>query len=251
MSFARKSSGLVKEITLSDFSMWGLYYALVLFFNLFVFPVYMIELPGANVSYAVVIAFPVALSIYVLYGAMGSIMPRSGGDYLFQSRGIYPLLGLIITFGWALFALGWEAFTSTPYLSLNTDALGPYFTVVGSELGNTGLASLGSFLSSLNGIMTVGIVMLILAFLLYIAGMKWIVKIQRYVLLPALTITAITIPVIYLSAGSSTISNFNSVSKIVSGNLDTYHVILNGATGTGYTTTPSFDWLSTIILLSS
>jgi amino acid transporter len=247
MTFARKSSGLVKEITVSDFSMWGLYYALVLFFNLFIFPVYMLLLPGASVPIAIVLGFVIAIPIYVLYSSMGSTMPRSGGDYLFQSRGIFPVVGLVITFGWALLALGWEAFTSTPYLSLNTDALGPYFSVVGAELGNSSLTNLGSYLSSLNGILTVGAIFLILAFLLYLAGMKWIVKIQRYILLPALGITAVVIPVIYLSAGNATVANFNSISHILSGNPDTYHVILNGATANGYST-PAFDWGSTFIM---
>jgi amino acid transporter len=247
MSFARKSSGLVKEISLSDFSMWGLYYALVLFFNLFIFPVYMFELPGANVPVAIVFAFVFAIPIYVLYSSLGSTMPRSGGDYLFQSRGIFPIVGLIITFGWALLALGWEAFTSTPYLSLNTDALGPYFSVVGSEIGNSTLVALGGFLSSLRGIMVVGLIFLALAFFMYLGGMKWIVKVQRYVLLPAITITAIIIPAIYLSAGTSTISNFNRVSQILSGNPDTYQAILNGAAASGYKT-PSFDWASTLIM---
>jgi amino acid transporter len=246
-TFARRSSGLVKEVTLSDLSMWGLYYALVLFFNLFIFPVYMLELPGASVPIAIVIAFAIAIPIYVIYGSLGSILPRSGGDYLFESRGIHPVVGLIITFGWVLFALGWEAFSSTPYLSLNGDALGPYSLVVGSELRNTSLVNIGNFLSSVTGIVTLGVILLILAFILYLAGMRWIAKIQRYVLLPALAITAVTIPVIYLTSGSSTVANFNAVAKTISGNSDTYHLNLNGAVANRYTT-PSFDWGSTIIM---
>ena len=227
--------------------MWGLYYALVLFFNLFIFPIYMLELPGANVGLSIVLAIAIAIPIYFVYSSLGSTMPRSGGDYLFQSRGIYPVVGLIVTFGWILLGLGWEAFSSTPYLSLTTEALGPYFQVVGAETSNTGLINLGTTLSGLNGTVVLGIILMILAFILYLGGMRWIVKIQRYVLLPAIAITAIVIPVIYLSAGSSVIANFNSVSQLLSGNANSFSVIMKGATANGFTPSP-FSWSDTIIM---
>lgn len=243
--FARKSSGLVKDVSLRDYVIWLMYAALIFFFNLLVFPVYMLELPGASLPLAILFGCLIGIPFFVTYGALGSIMPRSGGDYVYQSRGIHASVGLAITLALGLLVATSETFSALALDSVSTDALGPYFLVVGTELHSSSLTALGSFIGSLPGIMTVGITLLILGFVLYLAGMKWIARIQKYVMLPAIVLSGIAIPLMFLVG--SPISNFNSLSAAISGNADTYHLILNGVAAMGYSP-PPFSLQNTLIM---
>jgi APA family basic amino acid/polyamine antiporter len=244
-AFARRASGLVKEVSLPDYVLWLMYAALIFFFNLLVFPVYIIELPGANITFALLIGCVIGIPFFITYGALGSIMPRSGGDYIYQSRGIHPAVGLAITLALGLLLATSETFSALALLSVTTDALGPYFLIVGTESKIASIAGVGKFLGTLNGIMTVGIILLVLGFILYLGGMRWVARIQRYVMLPAIIISGISIPLMFLFG--STIYHFNYISQAITGNPDTYGVILNGTAGLGFMPAP-YSLSQTLIL---
>jgi APA family basic amino acid/polyamine antiporter len=54
--------------------------------------------PGANIVLVVVIAAILGIVPTLLYGWLGTAMPRSGGDYVFVSRILGPLLGFAANF---------------------------------------------------------------------------------------------------------------------------------------------------------
>jgi APA family basic amino acid/polyamine antiporter len=54
--------------------------------------------PGANIVLVVVIAAVLGIVPTLLYGWLGTAMPRSGGDYVFVSRILGPLLGFAANF---------------------------------------------------------------------------------------------------------------------------------------------------------
>src|SRR3954447_4112484 len=99
--FSRSASGLVRDLSLWD-AMWfgvlssGLFFSIVYFFP---YPQYIV--PGINTPLMLVIATFLSIPITIVYAGLGSAMPRAGGDYLFQSRGISPLVGFAIPLGWA------------------------------------------------------------------------------------------------------------------------------------------------------
>jgi hypothetical protein len=84
--FARKSTGLVREVSgkqqifwnfLSGFPPYGL--ALGVFVALSGFP-------GGNLVVAALLAIPLALVLAYVYGLLTAVMPRTGGDYVYVSR---------------------------------------------------------------------------------------------------------------------------------------------------------------------
>ena len=105
--YTRKSSGLVREISGSAALMGSLCIlnlpiaAVTLMFLPFAFP-------GASMPLSVLISLvPAAIlgGVYILFGIM---MPRSGGDYVFNGRALHPAVGFAANFNfviWNLLAL--------------------------------------------------------------------------------------------------------------------------------------------------
>ena len=54
--------------------------------------------PGADIITAYMLILPIALCYAISYGILGSCMPRSGGDYIFGSRIVHPVFGLMGSF---------------------------------------------------------------------------------------------------------------------------------------------------------
>jgi amino acid transporter len=54
--------------------------------------------PGANIVLVVVIAAVLCVLPTLLYGMLGTAMPRSGGDYVFVSRILHPVIGFAANF---------------------------------------------------------------------------------------------------------------------------------------------------------
>ncbi|GFP36067.1 hypothetical protein HKBW3S43_01854 [Candidatus Hakubella thermalkaliphila] len=56
-------------------------------------------LPGANLAVSSIITlFLVACGFGVMWGVLGGSMPRSGGEYVYNSRILHPTIGLAVSF---------------------------------------------------------------------------------------------------------------------------------------------------------
>jgi amino acid transporter len=99
-TFVREATGLTKELSLLDIFVYntnnqniGLG---VLFILLFVPAFY----PGASMLGGVLVAGLLALAHATTYAFFAAALPRSGGDYVYISRTLSPLLGFISSFNW-------------------------------------------------------------------------------------------------------------------------------------------------------
>src|SRR5256885_15257695 len=104
MVFARKTSGLVKElgafesfsinlISLGPGPAYGLFLIVLLFVS------------GANLMQATVLAALAGIPVVLAYAIMAIQMPRSGGEYVYASRLLHPHLGWVGALGRALNAV--------------------------------------------------------------------------------------------------------------------------------------------------
>ncbi len=91
--FTRKTSGLVREFSLTDVTLMNLAgQSLGVGVALSVFTAAEIW-PGANVAILIVLAAILSLITAIVYGLMSAAMPRSGGDYVFIGRTLHPMIG--------------------------------------------------------------------------------------------------------------------------------------------------------------
>ncbi len=85
-----------------------------------------------------------AIAIAVMYAMLTALMPRSGGDYVFNSRVLRPSIGFAFNFSltvWQLFSAAFTLFFVTNY------ALSPGLEVLGYYSNNTSLIDIGVALS--------------------------------------------------------------------------------------------------------
>jgi amino acid transporter len=133
--YARKATGLVREIPLVDMLAFnaagpgGIVFALLtgLFYVFTAFP-------GANLVLGLLIALAIVGVVWVTFALVGSVFPRVGGDYVFGSRVLHPIVGLssnVGVFASTILALGfWVALVTTSVV------VAPTLAVVGVTTGH-------------------------------------------------------------------------------------------------------------------
>jgi APA family basic amino acid/polyamine antiporter len=116
IAFARKASGLVRGMSMLDAFAVG-------FMNQGLTPGAMLTVTlgvgtfmGANLYLTVLISVILAgIGFPLVWGILGGSMPRSGGEYVYNSRIFHPVIGIAQSFGDALIWMAW-IFAITPLL---------------------------------------------------------------------------------------------------------------------------------------
>jgi amino acid transporter len=169
--FLRKATGLVKGWSKFDAFLYSFmsvnFVTLGLFFSLSVLGF----VPTGQILPALLITGVFMTFLVIMYAGLISVMPRAGGDYVWQSR----LLGGAISFilavtGWWFILWYWAPVYAN---ILNVEVLQPLAAVFK-------LDGLTTFLGSNNGLFVVCLFTVVLAGLLVSLGMEGYAKIQKY-----------------------------------------------------------------------
>ena len=213
--FARRASGLTRTV-----SPWSaLVYAFVCPTMTFAFLYYYQEQTayvgalGWVTSLAVLALMPIAL-IYVF---MSLSMPRSGGEYIYVSRILNPLLGFIACWTLTIVGINWSGLLSQWAVNWG---LGNLFLAEGLATKNATLISWGKYLSITTPehrwvIWVLASLILASAFLVMAMGNKWVMR-AMWVVLVTQWIMLIAFIIISLVAGgqANTIAGFEKVQGI-------------------------------------
>src|SRR5438046_1687870 len=178
-AFLRKSSGLVRSAGAAD----------VFFFNLGLISVGIaIALdqlfgpafyPGGSVAGASVVAAILMIPIGLTFYFWTVTYPRSGGPYVYLSRGAHPLLGFAFSVTESFILLFYGAVAAA---FVATMGLSPLFAILGYETGSSALTSVSANVAGQWGIFTVGTVIIVIGGLLLLSAMAPYVTVQRIVL---------------------------------------------------------------------
>jgi amino acid transporter len=139
--FARKATGLIRDVTardawVSNMGFMGIGFA-------FLYIVYGPGLfPGVDMIYSTILAFILSAFAATTYALMAASMPRTGGDYVWISRIVHPVVGFVaggimwcnLTF-WIGLGAQWIA----------TNGFSMLFYTVGEATNNPGLSALSEF----------------------------------------------------------------------------------------------------------
>ena len=135
LAFARKASGLVRGL-----SMWDAF--AVGFMNQGLTPSIWVTISlglgvflGGNLIIACIISTVLAgIGFPIVWGVLGGSMPRSGGEYIYNSRIIHPVFGIAQSFGDAAIWLVW-IYVLAPL------AVDPGLTITFNYIGWSGAAT--------------------------------------------------------------------------------------------------------------
>src|SRR5262249_20214242 len=182
--FSRASSGLIRDLSFSDTVWYGVFAGGALFAFVYLFPAPQFLSPGINIPLMLLLTLLYGVVVYYVYAALGSAMPRAGGDYLYETRSLHPLVGFTVP--WACQLLFWLTFPPAGAYVLSTFGLVP----IAQAANAPGFVS---WLISKNGVFVVSAVIVVLCWALTVAGLHIYRRIQRYVLVPGLVISILTI----------------------------------------------------------
>ncbi len=98
-------------------------------------------LPGGNLVWGIIFAMVLEIPIALAYVWLSTALPRSGGDYVFQSRVFGGGIGFtIVMSGFVIWILQWVALSGWLLAYLG---FAPLFLGLGATMGSTAMTSLG------------------------------------------------------------------------------------------------------------
>ena len=188
--------------------------------------------PGTNLIATVILCAVMCAIAAIVWGVLAGVMPRSGGDYIFVSRTLNPIVGFVSSFAWNI----WVLFSvASVFASVAPSALGGALASIGAATNNPHLLSAATTVSSKGWSFGIGLATMAICVLLVSVKLRVLVRV--YVVGFLLSVLGVFVAIGLLL--------FNSRSDFVAalhGYHATYASVLAHAKAAGYATTASFSW---------
>ncbi|HYM96456.1 MAG TPA: APC family permease [Candidatus Sulfotelmatobacter sp.] len=223
--FTRASSGLVRSVSTLDAVYYGVM-AITVAYMVFIvaaIPNYV----GASIEWSTVITMVGAIALGLVYALFAAVYPRSGGEYVFLSRTVHPLVGFVISFEqtfWYAFYFGVNGAFFSIY------GLAPLFTALGLQTKSQGLQSLGTFFTQPLGIFLGGTVMVFLIGGLVWRGMRGYFRFQRWG--GTIALGSVLLTILVFALGAAGVLHFQQAFDGLAGN-GAYNTVIAGAQKAG------------------
>ena len=174
--FTRKATGLVREARAVDALFYNVMWASVALAFTFAWLLYGFAYPGANMFVAFLIAAVLGLPGVFVYAMLSQIMPRTGGDYVFNSRSLHPSVGFAANFSFCF----WLAIIYGLYTTyLTAYGFGAFGRMMAGFTGSSGWLDFGDWFANDYAVFITGtIAVLISAAVFVIGGLRLFLKLQ-------------------------------------------------------------------------
>lgn len=167
------------------------------------------EYPGANPIATPVFGFLLVLPLVAMYVLFAIALPRTGGDYVWVSRVIHPIVGFFTNFTITIISI---SFVGSIGSAVTGWAIADELYDLGKLQNNSSWISLASSIQSTQNEFWISVIFIILAGLLVAASTKWSARFMKYWTYLSWIIGAIFV-ITVLAAGSGVFaSNFNHLS---------------------------------------
>jgi len=232
--FVRDATGLVRSLSFFDAFFSNL--AVINIASALTFPVLLIafSFPGASIPLSLLITLFPILVYNLLYSSFSKMMPRSGGDYVFISRGLNPILGFAANFSFVMWNIFWIAVYSN---WVPTIGLGPLIYTLGLQTNSNSLIAIGGQLATPTVGFIIGTLVIVIITAASIVSTKNVMKLQNGSVLIGIAGVALGLAIPLLQPHSFA----NSISRFVS-----YQKVIDSGSANGYSQTP-FNISDTIL----
>jgi APA family basic amino acid/polyamine antiporter len=150
-------------------------------FGVFVLMVFAIGLyPHADIAYSTILAVVPALFIALTYVLFSIAMPRTGGDYVWVSRIIHPVIGFMVNFGLTFVLFTFIAIDVTVFTQWG---VGAYFYGTFVNTGNSDALNIFSLLNQPGSNVVFGIALLLILLISAVVafGTRLSLRVQKFV----------------------------------------------------------------------
>jgi amino acid transporter len=157
--------------------------------------------PGANLELAIVITLLVQLPIAFAYCCLATVLPISGGDYIYQSRAFGKIGVIAVMAGFVVWILQWIAIAGKLFATLGVApllfSLGTCVYRQDTTRGAT-LSQWGLYAQSDVGVFAISLAVALLAALMLSFGLKVYVRVQKWLFLLTVAGVFAVVAIFYL-----------------------------------------------------
>ena len=241
--FSRKASGLSRVM-----SPWSAFMYNFLTMGV-IFPWTLVwapaAFPGVSVWKACLFAILLELPIALAYVWMATAMPRSGGDYVFQSRVLGGSIGFpVVMSGFVIWIVQWVALAGWLLAVLG---VAPLFMGLGVYYDSASLINAAVWCQSPEGKVIISIIGAAAMAALLVAGFKNYVRLQ-YFMFAATGILVVVLLVQFLRTSPAQFATaMNHFSSVVDGRTDYYHWVQKDVADAGVNLLPKFALGATLL----
>jgi len=236
--FTRRASGLVR--VMSPYSAF-IYNVLTMGI---IFPWTYVWAPtafqGSNLVLTIGFAFLFELPIALAYVWLATALPRSGGDYVFQSRVFGGGFGFTVVLGFfVLWILQWVALSGWLLAVLG---LAPTLIGLGVSFENQTLINWGANVATANGIIAVSIINALVSLVLLVTGFRNYVRFQYVMWYAVLASFVVMLLVFFATSPTEAQGTLNGFAGTVDGTQNFFGTAREAAAAAGVDFNPPF-WL--------
>jgi amino acid transporter len=189
-----------------------------------------------------VIEIPIAFA----YVWLSTALPRSGGDYVFESRVFGGGLAFTaVMSGYVIWILQWVALSGW---LLSYLGFAPLFLGLGATLQNTSLSSIGVWFTQPTGIIITSILNALVSMLILVSGFKNYVRFQWVMWYVVLAAFLVMFAVLFFTPAASFVERMNAFAVASGGSGNFYETAVNAVTGAGIDLKPPFSLLATLLV---
>lgn len=242
--FTRKASGLVR--VMSPFSAF-VYNILTMGL---IFPWTYLwapgALPGGRLVWGILLAMVIEIPIALVYVWLSTALPRSGGDYVFQSRVFGGSVAFpVVMSGYVIWILQWVALSGW---LLSYLGFAPLFLGLGATLGNATLSSLGIWFTGSTGVIITSILNAFVAMLILTSGFKNYVRFQTVMIVGTLLAFVTMLVVLVTGNPADSMTRIDAFALAVGGVQNFVQTARDATVAAGIDLHPPFSLLATVLV---
>jgi amino acid transporter len=242
--FTRKASGLVRVM-----SPYSAFIYNILTMGL-IFPWTYLwapgALPGGRLVWGILLAMVIEIPIAFVYVWLSTALPRSGGDYVFQSRVFGGGVAFtIVMSGFVIWILQWVALSGWLLAYLG---FAPLFLGLGATTGSAAMSSLGVWFTTPWGIIITSILNALVALILLVSGFKNYVRFQHVMWWGTLLAFAVMFVVLFTTSPAVFVERLNAFAVASGGVENFYQTAVAAVKAAGIELNPSFSLVATLLI---
>lgn len=242
--FTRKASGLVR--VMSPFSAF-VYNILTMGL---IFPWTYLwapgALPGGKLVWGILLAMVIEIPIALVYVWLSTALPRSGGDYVFQSRVFGGGVAFtVVMSGYVIWILQWVALSGWLLAYLG---FAPLFLGLGAFTGNAGMTNLGLWFTGSTGIIVTSILNAFVAMMILVSGFKNYVRFQGVMIVGTLLAFVTMLVVLFTGNPASSAIKLDAFALAISGVENFVQTARDATVAAGIDLAPPFSMIATLLV---
>src|SRR4029079_9986317 len=172
-------------------------------------------LPGGQLVWGILLAMLLEIPLSLSYVWLSRTFPRTGADYVFQSRVFGGGIAFTVVFsGFVIWILQWVALSGW---LLATLGFAPLFLGLAASTGNASLVEVSTWFTSPTGIIITSVVNALLALVILVSGFRNYIRLQRVMWIAILVAFGTMLLVLVTTPASEVSSRLDAFSVAIGG----------------------------------